>query len=115
MTDHHCSSYSKLKTDGNFRTCTAANVKVGDIIKIKQNDRVPADCILLYTTEKNGTVFIRTDQLDGETDWKLRKACNSTQMVPQPTQLATIDATIVANPPNDLIYDFKGVLEHHGM
>ena len=30
--------------------------------------------VLLQTTEKSGSVFIRTDQLDGETDWKLRKA-----------------------------------------
>lgn len=35
--------------------------------------------ILIRTTEKGGATFIRTDQLDGETDWKLRKAvqlCN---------------------------------------
>ncbi|CAK9296422.1 unnamed protein product [Gordionus sp. m RMFG-2023] len=30
--------------------------------------------ILLKTTEPNGSCFIRTDQLDGETDWKSRKA-----------------------------------------
>jgi len=51
---------------------------VGDLIKVHQNERFPSDCILLYTTEKNGTVFIRTDQLDGETDWKLRKAIATT-------------------------------------
>ena len=50
------------------------DMKVGDIIKVKQNQRVPADLILFHTTEKTGSVFIKTDQLDGETDWKLRKA-----------------------------------------
>lgn len=34
--------------------------------------QVPADLVLLRTTEKSGASFIRTDQLDGETDWKLR-------------------------------------------
>jgi magnesium-transporting ATPase (P-type) len=29
--------------------------------------RVPADMVLLRTTDKSGAVFIRTDQLDGET------------------------------------------------
>lgn len=52
---------------------------VGDIIKVHHNERVPADLLLLYTTEKSGSVFIRTDQLDGETDWKLRKAVGITQ------------------------------------
>ena len=34
--------------------------------------QVPCDMVLLRTTEKTGASFIRTDQLDGETDWKLR-------------------------------------------
>jgi phospholipid-translocating ATPase len=63
--------------------------------------------VLLYTTEKTGTVFIRTDQLDGETDWKLRKSIQITQHAS--TKLsARSDWSVVANPPNDQIYDFKG-------
>ena len=46
---------------------------------LTQNQRVPADMVLLRTTEKNGSCFIRTDQLDGETDWKLRLAVPTTQ------------------------------------
>lgn len=57
---------------------TSANMRVGDIIKILHNERVPADILLLFTSEKSGSVFIRTDQLDGETDWKLRKAVGMT-------------------------------------
>ena len=38
------------------------------------------DCsVLLRTTETTGACFIRTDQLDGETDWKLRLAVASSQ------------------------------------
>lgn len=63
-----------MKKDGTFKKVAAANLKVGDIIKVLKDERVPADLVLLQTTEKSGAVFIRTDQLDGETDWKLRKA-----------------------------------------
>ena len=63
-----------MKKDGTFKKVAAANLKVGDIIKVQKDERVPADMVLLWTTEKSGAVFIRTDQLDGETDWKLRKA-----------------------------------------
>ena len=45
-----------------------------------QDQRVPADMILVRTTEKTGSCFIRTDQLDGETDWKLRLAVTKTQV-----------------------------------
>lgn len=40
---------------------------------------MPADMVFLSTTEKNGACFIRSDQLDGETDWKLRLAVSTTQ------------------------------------
>ena len=64
--------------------------------------------LLLYTTEKSGSVFIRTDQLDGETDWKLRKALTFTQNTPNPIDLIKLEGQFVALPPNDKIYDFKG-------
>ena len=73
------SLYRKLTLNGGYTEVTSANMKVGDIIKVHHNERVPADMLLLYTTEKSGAVFIRTDQLDGETDWKLRKAVGITQ------------------------------------
>lgn len=57
-----------------FVPITSAEIKVGQIIKVVQNQRIPADLILFKTTEASGSVFIKTDQLDGETDWKLRKA-----------------------------------------
>mmetsp|Transcript_103060 Transcript_103060/g.142611 ORF Transcript_103060/g.142611 Transcript_103060/m.142611 type:complete len:96 (+) Transcript_103060:302-589(+) len=55
------------------RSC---ELRVGDIIQVSQNERVPADLVLLQTTDKSNTVFIRTDQLDGETDWKVRRPIN---------------------------------------
>lgn len=69
---------SKLTNQKTFKEQASQSIKVGDVIKIHHNERIPADLVLLYTTEKSGTVFIRTDQLDGETDWKLRRAITVT-------------------------------------
>ncbi len=63
--------YEKLVQNG-IERIPSANIKVGDFIYIHRDQRVPSDCILLKTTEPSGACFIRTDQLDGETDWKLR-------------------------------------------
>lgn len=41
--------------------CTGQDLRVGDIVIVGSNERVPADLVLLYTTDKAGTVFIRTD------------------------------------------------------
>ena len=63
-----------LTKKGDLKAVCCKDLRVGQIVKVSQNERVPADLLLLYTTEKAGSVFIRTDQLDGETDWKHRKA-----------------------------------------
>jgi phospholipid-translocating ATPase len=53
-------------------------------------------------------VFIRTDQLDGETDWKLRRAVNFIQTKEDPDHIPGLMGEIVANPPNNKIYSFLG-------
>jgi phospholipid-translocating ATPase len=47
-------------TDG-FAQTKSEDLRVGMIVKLTQGQRVPADLVLLYTTEKNGSVFIKTD------------------------------------------------------
>ncbi len=60
---------------------------------LEKNQRVPADMVLPYTSDSTGTCFIRTDQLDGETDWKLRVAVPETQKL-QEADLVKLDAEI---------------------
>ena len=60
------------------RSTPASSIKVGDMVLLEKNQRVPADMVLLTTSEEEGTCFIRTDQLDGETDWKLKVAVGET-------------------------------------
>ena len=55
------------------------DLRVGDIVKVVGGDRIPADMVTLYSDNEQGTLFLKTDQLDGETDWKLRKAVKMTQ------------------------------------
>ena len=57
----------------------SSRLQVGDLVLLEKNQRVPADMILLRTSDASGTAFVRTDQLDGETDWKLRVAVQSFQ------------------------------------
>lgn len=70
--------YEKITSEGQIEV-ESSDIEVGDLIIIEKNRRVPADVVLLRTTEKSGSCFIRTDQLDGETDWKLRIAVPFTQ------------------------------------
>lgn len=84
---------------------------MGNIIEIKSNQRIPADCVILNTSEDDGTVFIRTDQLDGETDWKLRKAIKFTHNFINKNDYSntlSLLATVNAQEPILDIYKFEG-------
>lgn len=65
--------------------------------------------VLLKTSEKSGTCFIRTDQLDGETDWKLRVAVGITQNLEKNSDLLDIGAQIYAEKPQLRIHAFEGI------
>lgn len=75
--------------------------------------------ILLRTTEESGASFIRTDQLDGETDWKLRLAIPSLQRLSADQDLLNIKGHIYADAPHKDIHSFVGnvsiIDEHTGM
>lgn len=72
--------------------------------------RVPADLILISTSEEDGTVFIRTDQLDGETDWKLRKAIKYTQKR-KTHDLQKLNGCVRVEMPRIDIYKFVGLFK----
>lgn len=76
------------------RSVPSSALKVGDLVHLEKNQRVPADMVLLRTSDASGSCFIRTDQLDGETDWKLRIAVTATQQLDEERSLLGLDAEI---------------------
>lgn len=88
---------------GTIRTAHAKNLRVGDIVVLSKGRRVPADMVLLQA--ENNEVFLKTDQLDGETDWKLRIAPSVCAGAP----LAQLDSIhVTCEPPLKLIHAFQG-------
>jgi phospholipid-translocating ATPase len=59
------------------------DVRVGDFVKIMDNDSLPADILICATSEDENVAFVETKNLDGETNLKSRNA------VPALTQLRT--------------------------
>ncbi|KAL7717706.1 Phospholipid-transporting ATPase [Entamoeba marina] len=92
-----------------------SKLKNGEILPVKAKDivvdeRVPADCIILKSTEESGSIFIRTDQLDGETDWKLRRAVGETQKI-DISQLDITRMELSVEPPHTDVYSFQGTIQ----
>lgn len=46
------------------------SIKAGQIVKVDDDDFIPADLILLHSSDQKGGLFIETKNLDGETNLK---------------------------------------------
>ncbi|KAI5859076.1 P-type ATPase-like protein [Tricharina praecox] len=112
----------------NMRTVIkkSRDLKVGDILVLKKDQRVPADVVILKSlsnevetaddpvpqdSDAAGEAFIRTDQLDGETDWKLRVAPPLSHGLPT-AKFETL--RITASAPSREVNSFVGTLEYPG-
>jgi len=70
--------------------------------------------VCLYTTDKSTTAYIRTDQLDGETDWKVRRPVISIQneMFDYKDIGNFFNCEIHCEPPSNKIYEFQGIFTY---
>ncbi|KAI8341352.1 hypothetical protein BC941DRAFT_391490 [Chlamydoabsidia padenii] len=99
-------------TSTGLQSIPSSKIRVGDLVSLEKDQRIPADMILLRTTEESGSCFIRTDQLDGETDWKLRLAVPSLQRLATNDELHTVRGSIYADKPDKDIHNFVGTYTH---
>lgn len=97
----------KVWRRGEMTEKTSADLKTGDVIMVNKGDRIPADCVILKVEDQTGEIFIRTDQLDGETDWKRRLALPEVQYCPLE---AMADIAVIAEHPHKDIYNFAGTV-----
>ena len=89
------------------------DVLIGDIIKVKEDEFFPADCIVLTTSEESNCCYIETKSIDGETNLKFKKSnkklvelLNNSK---EKENLINLDmSTIPCQQPNEFIYEFNG-------
>ncbi|KAJ3785305.1 protein transporter [Lentinula aff. detonsa] len=107
---------SQIPTHLSTRALPSSSLLVGHLVRLQKNDRVPTDMVLLWTSDPSGTCFVRTDQLDGETDWKMRISVGETQSLGE-TGVAALgssshggsgEAEIYADAPTKDIHTFIG-------
>ncbi|KAF9156622.1 hypothetical protein DFQ26_009294 [Actinomortierella ambigua] len=87
-----------------------ANIRVGDLIMLKNNQPVPADAIILATSEAEGSCFIETKDLDGETNLKTRVSLHETSKYTTPRRCSRLRCFIDMEPVNANLYSCNGTL-----
>lgn len=116
---------------GEGKTVKWREIRVGDIVKVKDDELFPADILCLKTGLKDKVCFIRTTNLDGESNLKIRKpvdiksAISGTnnsredleeELVGELDQKFIFEERVVleCEIPNGNLHKFRGRLDIHG-
>ena len=84
------------------------DLRVGDILFIGRDEAISADVVLLATSELDGQCYVETQNLDGETNLKLRTAPIRTRWIRSAEDAAIFRAIIETELPNSNLYSFSG-------
>ncbi|XP_051473590.1 phospholipid-transporting ATPase VD isoform X3 [Apus apus] len=88
------------------------NVNVGDFIRLSRNEIVPADMVLLYSSDLDGICYIETAGLDGETNLKQRQVVRGYSEQVSEIDPEKFSSRIECESPNNDLSHFQGFVEH---
>ncbi|KAI4892075.1 hypothetical protein NFI96_022383 [Prochilodus magdalenae] len=89
-----------------------AEVCVGDVVRLSCNEIIPADMVLLHSSDPKGICHIETANLDGETNLKQRQVVRDlpqqgSEFIPE-----NFSSRIECENPNNDLRRFRGFMEH---
>ncbi|KAL1626826.1 phospholipid transporting ATPase [Neofusicoccum ribis] len=86
------------------------NVQVGDFVRLYNEEQVPADIVVLATSDPDGACYVETKNLDGETNLKVRQALHAGRKIVHARHCEKAEFCIQSEPPHANLYAYSGVL-----
>ncbi|XP_040029726.2 putative phospholipid-transporting ATPase IA isoform X2 [Gasterosteus aculeatus] len=89
-------------------------VAVGEVVRAANGDHLPADLVILSSSEPQGMCYIETSNLDGETNLKIRQGLQMTADIKDIDSLMRISGRMECESPNRHLYEFVGNIRMDG-
>ncbi|OQE18015.1 hypothetical protein PENSTE_c019G07314 [Penicillium steckii] len=95
---------------GRFKRDTWKNIQVGDFVRLYNEDPIPADIVILSTSDPDGACYVETMGLDGETNLKVRHALHCGRQVRHARDCEKSEFTIESEAPHPNLYAYNGAI-----
>ncbi|XP_070406613.1 phospholipid-transporting ATPase IA isoform X5 [Nothobranchius furzeri] len=89
-------------------------VAVGEVVRAANGDHLPADLVILSSSEPQGMCYIETSNLDGETNLKIRQGLQVTSDIKEIDNLMHLSGRMECESPNRHLYEFVGNIRLDG-
>ncbi|CAI9559387.1 unnamed protein product, partial [Staurois parvus] len=107
---NHLLTQVYCRKEKKYVECYWKDVKVGNFVKLHCDEVIPADMVLLHSSDPDGICHIETSSLDGETNLKQRQVVKGSVMDCE-FEPEKFSSRIQCEMPNSDIGRFKGFLE----
>ncbi|EFW99129.1 phospholipid-translocating p-type ATPase-like protein [Grosmannia clavigera kw1407] len=96
--------------DARFHRSAWKDLQVGDYVRIFNDDELPADVVILATSDPDGACYIETKNLDGETNLKFRQALRCGRNIKHARDCERAQFYIESEPPHANLYKYSGAI-----
>lgn len=99
------------KGDARFHRDAWKDICVGDYVRIYNNDEIPADVIVLSSSNPDGNAFVETKNLDGETNLKVRQSLRCGRSLKHARDCERARFMLDSEAPQPNLYKYNGAVK----
>ncbi|CAK7208943.1 phospholipid transporting ATPase [Sporothrix bragantina] len=107
LVNHNISPEGKAR----FHRGAWKDLQVGDFVRIYNDDELPADIVVLATSDPDGGCYIETKNLDGETNLKFRQSLRCGRNLKHARDCERAQFYIQSEAPQSNLYKYNGAIQ----
>ncbi|KAM5346746.1 hypothetical protein ACJ41O_009751 [Fusarium nematophilum] len=104
-------NYDHPAVNARFQKDAWKSLVVGDFVRIYNDEELPADIIILATSDPDGACYVETKNLDGETNLKVRQAVRCGRSLKHARDCERAEFMIESEAPQPNLYKYNGAIK----
>ncbi|ORX47825.1 phospholipid-translocating P-type ATPase [Piromyces finnis] len=105
--------YYTICRNGKIQKIYCQDINPGDILILEKDDKIPADSLLIASSNEENECYIETSDLDGETNLKHCVSLPQLSFLRGIDEFNNIECIVRCEPPNDSFSSFDGTISLH--